>query len=241
MITINLLPENLKESAGPSSVGVIILILMGISVNLVAVGCFIYLHFLLKPKYQTIENHLVVRLKALEVKTKDYVKIKAEKESLEKKTELVKKMIDERVLWSNRLQDLAIFTHDRRVWFSKLNVTFEQPKKGTEVRRKPGAKATTTGKEKEVPTGPFYVIKLEAFSASKDINIPNDYRKDIVLTEWWKEHFQETNGINDPQYTVASLPSEFYTEEYYHKFPLELRMKSTQKIDPKKVPPKGKK
>lgn len=226
MIQINLLPENLKESAGPSSMGFIAGIFVGISLNFFMLGVFGYLNFMIFPELKNFEKQLEARLDSLKRKTKDYDSLKKEKESLEKKTNLVRELIDDRILWSNRLQDLSIFTNDRRVWFSSFKVK-ETVSKAAPARGRGAAAA---------PAKSMTII-LDCFAASRELNIPNDYRKDIVLTDWWKEYFL-VGGINDPSYEIKPLPETVYKDEFYHTFMLELRMSPTSGKDDKTKKPK---
>lgn len=223
MIQINLLPENLKETTGPSSVWVFVLIFVEVLIVVLVTGVYAYLHFMMND-LKNMEQQLNFRLQTAQKKTKDYELLKAEKAALEKKTTLVRKLIEERIHWSNRLQDLAIFTNDRRVWFSDFKIKETQSKAAAGGPRGRGAATPQS----------FMQIILSCYSASRDLNIPNDFRKDIVLTDWWKEHFQE-NGINDPAYEIKALPSEFYKEEFYHTFTLELSMRPAgKKVEPPK-------
>ncbi|MEK7482700.1 MAG: hypothetical protein AABZ60_00055 [Planctomycetota bacterium] len=222
MIQINLLPENLKETSGPSSVWVFVLIFVEVLIVVVAMGLYGWLHFTMNDLRNT-EQQLNFRLQTAKKKTKDYEALKAEKAALEKKTTLVRKLVEDRILWSNRIQDLSIFINDRRVWLGDFKIN-----EAMGVSR-----SRTTA-----PPENFMQVIINCYSASRDLNIPNDFRKDIVLTDWWKEHFQE-NGINDPAYEIKALPSELYKEEFYHTFTLELDMKSAgdKKAEQKPVTP----
>lgn len=214
MITINLLPEDLRTqtTGGPASTQ-LLFIGIGASIGLVSLGFYLFVHFYLLANEQEKLQALNIERESLKIAEKQHEELTKMVASFKTHYDAVEKCRSVRIPFARKLHEFSslIVVQNPTTWIGSISIT-------------PQAK------------GAFHSWKAPATTADNKLEAATAVHRSIQKSEFYKDFTQ----ISIPRYTKVDLTGYIQKVAWNFDLSLTMKMRTFEQLEAEKKQDTGK-